>query len=78
MEFHVEATGVAHWLSLRVSSPQGGGGGVTVGAGQPHPPRGRLQRRENVRDIKKRRKCIIYLFVKKTKLSPPQVNLSST
>lgn len=45
MKFHVEATGVAHRLSLCVSSPQGGGGGVTVGAGQAHPPRGRLQRR---------------------------------
>lgn len=44
MEFHVEATGVADRLSLCVSSPQGGGGGVTVGAGQAHPPRGRLQR----------------------------------
>lgn len=62
MEFHVEATGVAHWLSLRVSSPQGGGGGVTVGAGQAHPPRGRLQRRENVRDIKKKEK-MHYLFI---------------
>lgn len=41
MEFHVEATGVADRLSLCVSSPQGGGGGVTVSAGQAHPPRGR-------------------------------------
>lgn len=47
MEFHVEATGVADRLSLCVSSPQGGGGGVTVGAGQAHPPRGRLQRGKN-------------------------------
>ena len=44
VEFHVEATGVADRLALCVSSPQGGGGGVTVGAGQAHPPRGRLQR----------------------------------
>lgn len=44
MEFHVEATSITHWLSLCISSPQGGGGGVTVGAGQTHPPRGRLQR----------------------------------
>lgn len=42
MEFHVEAAGVAHWLSLCVSPPQGGGGGVTVGAGQAHPSRSRL------------------------------------
>lgn len=42
VEFHVEATGIANRLSLCVSSPQGGGGGVTVGAGQAHPPRGRL------------------------------------
>lgn len=41
VEFHVEPTGVADRLSLCVSSPQGGGGGVTVGAGQAHPPRGR-------------------------------------
>lgn len=42
MEFHVQAAGVAHWLSLCVSPPQGGGGGVTVGAGQAHPSRSRL------------------------------------
>lgn len=42
MEFHVEATGVADRLPLCVSPPQGGGGGVTVGAGQAHPSRGRL------------------------------------
>lgn len=38
MEFHVKATGVADGLPLCVSSPEGGGGGVTVGAGQAHPP----------------------------------------
>lgn len=41
VEFHVEATGVADRFSLCVSPPQGGGGGVTVGAGQTHPPGGR-------------------------------------
>lgn len=40
MQFHVEATGVAHWLSLCVPPPQGGGGGVAVGAGQAHPSGG--------------------------------------
>lgn len=44
VQLHVEATGVAHRLPLGVSSPQGGGGGVAVGAGQAHPPRGRLQK----------------------------------
>lgn len=48
VEFHVEATGVADWLSLCVSSPKGGGGGVTVGAGQADPPRGRLQHIKHV------------------------------
>lgn len=43
VEFHVEPTGVADGFSLCVSSPQGGGGGVTICAGQAHPPRGRLQ-----------------------------------
>lgn len=44
VEFHVEAAGVADRLALCVSSPQGGRGGVTVGAGQAYPPGGRLQR----------------------------------
>lgn len=48
MEFHVEATGVADRLPLCVSSPQGGGGGVTVGAGQAHPPGRRLPQTEHV------------------------------
>lgn len=48
VEFHVEPTGVADRLSLCVSSPQGGGGGVTVGAGQAHPPRGRLPQIKHV------------------------------
>lgn len=43
VQLHVEATGVAHRLPLCVPSPQGGGGGVAVGAGQAHPPRGRLR-----------------------------------
>lgn len=34
MQLHVEATGVAHRLPLRVAPPQGGGAGVAVGAAQ--------------------------------------------
>lgn len=41
VEFHVEATGITDRFPLCVSSPQCGGGGVTVGARQAHPPRGR-------------------------------------
>lgn len=52
MEFHVEPTGIADRFSLCVSSPQGGGGGVTVGAGQTHSPRGRLQHHLEVKQIK--------------------------
>lgn len=66
MEFHVEATSITHWLSLCISSPQGGGGGVTVGAGQTHPPRGRLQQRKNIPKtliFLKKEKNIIYVFL---------------
>lgn len=38
MKFHVEATGIADGLALGVPAPQGGGGGVAVGAGQAEPP----------------------------------------
>lgn len=56
MKFHVKATSVTDWLPLCISSPQGGGGGVTVGAGQAHPPRSRLQCIKHVRFISERRK----------------------
>lgn len=38
VKLHVEATGVADGLALGVPAPQGGGGGVAVGAGQAEPP----------------------------------------
>lgn len=38
MELHVEATGVADRLTLRVPAPQGGGCRVAVGTGQAQPP----------------------------------------
>lgn len=34
MELHVEAAGIAHGLALRVAPPEGGGGGVAVGAAE--------------------------------------------
>ena len=43
MELHVESTSIAHRLALRVSAPQSGGRGVTVGTGQSRPPGGRLE-----------------------------------
>lgn len=36
MELHVQAAGVAHGLALGVAAPQGGGGGLAVGAGEAH------------------------------------------
>lgn len=36
MELHVEAAGIAHWLTLSIAAPQSGGGGLAVGTGQAH------------------------------------------
>lgn len=38
VKLHVEATGIADGLTLGVPAPQGGGGGVAVGAGQAESP----------------------------------------
>ena len=43
MQLVIEAAGVADGLALAVSAPEGGGGGVAVGAGQTHAARGRLE-----------------------------------
>lgn len=45
MELHVEATGVAHRLSLSIAAPQRGGGGLAVGTGEAYPAGSRLQHR---------------------------------
>lgn len=36
MELHVQATGIAHGLTLCVAAPQRGGGGLAVGTGEAH------------------------------------------
>lgn len=41
MELHVEATGIAHGLALRIAAPQRGGGGLAVGTGEAHSAGGR-------------------------------------
>lgn len=46
VQLHVEAAGVAHWLSVPVASPQRGGAGAAVGAAQTGPA-GRRVLREN-------------------------------
>lgn len=46
MELHVEATGIAHGLALRVAAPQRGGGGLAVGTGEAHSAGGGLQDRK--------------------------------
>lgn len=46
MELHVEATGIAHGLALRIAAPQRGGGGLAVGTGEAHSAGGRLQDRK--------------------------------
>ena len=43
MQLVVEAAGVADGFALAVAAPEGGGGGVAVGAGQTHAARGRLE-----------------------------------
>ena len=43
MQLVVEAAGVADGLALAVAAPEGGGGGVAVGAGQTHAARSRLE-----------------------------------
>lgn len=43
MELHVQATGIAHGLTLCVAAPQRGGGGLAVGTGQAHSAGGGLQ-----------------------------------
>ena len=65
MEFHVESAGITDWLSLCISSPQSGGGGVTVSAGQAHPPRGRLQQIKHVshQQIKTSNKTFLLLLL---------------
>ena len=37
VQLHVEPAGVAHWLAVCVAPPEGGGGGVAVGAAEAGP-----------------------------------------
>lgn len=42
MQLHVEPAGVAHWLAVHIAPPEGGGGGVAVGAAEAGPAGGGL------------------------------------
>lgn len=48
MELHIEATSIAHRLSLGITAPQRGGGSLAVGTGEAYPAGGRLQHRKEV------------------------------